>query len=90
MKHLPIQSVSCRQPLTIDNKADNSPVTEADRKAEREMRDIITAAFPDHGIFGEEEGRKQPRSSNEQYLWVLDPIDGTKSFITGKHARASM
>lgn len=73
-----------RQPLTIDNKADKSPVTEADRKAERAMRDLISAKFPDHGIFGEEEGMQQPKSSDTQYLWVLDPIDGTKSFITGK------
>jgi len=58
-------------------------VTEADRKAERAMRDLISAKFPDHGIFGEEEGMQQPKSSDAQYLWVLDPIDGTKSFITG-------
>ena len=47
------------------------------------MRDLISAKFPDHGIFGEEEGMQQPKSSETQYLWVLDPIDGTKSFITG-------
>ncbi len=58
-------------------------MTEADRKAERAMRDLISAKFPDHGIFGEEEGMQQPKSSDTQYLWVLDPIDGTKSFITG-------
>lgn len=50
------------------------------------MRDLIADRFPDHGIFGEEEGMKQPKSSEAQYLWVLDPIDGTKSFITGEHS----
>ena len=48
------------------------------------MRDIITKRHPDHGIFGEEEGMQQPKMGDDQYLWVLDPIDGTKSFITGK------
>lgn len=73
-----------RQPLTIDSKADKSPVTEADRQAEHAMRQKIADRFPDHGIFGEEEGMQQPRDTDAQYLWVLDPIDGTKSFITGK------
>lgn len=50
------------------------------------MRDLIADRFPDHGIFGEEEGMKQPQTSDAQYLWVLDPIDGTKSFITGEHS----
>ena len=84
--HSPVSISGCRQPLNIDNKADNSPVTEADRKAERAMRDIITDRYPDHGIFGEEEGMKQPKTGDDQYLWVLDPIDGTKSFITGGNA----
>ena len=48
------------------------------------MRHIIAEKYPDHGIFGEEEGMKQPKTGDDQYLWVLDPIDGTKSFITGK------
>ena len=47
------------------------------------MRQRIAERFPDHGIFGEEEGMKQPQETDAQYLWVLDPIDGTKSFITG-------
>lgn len=47
------------------------------------MRQKIAETFPDHGIFGEEEGMQQPRDTDAQYLWVLDPIDGTKSFITG-------
>ena len=49
------------------------------------MREKITERFPDHGIFGEEEGMKQPKDTDAQYLWVLDPIDGTKSFITGDY-----
>ena len=69
--------------MAIDDKADRSPVTEADRQAERAMREKIAERFPDHGIFGEEEGMKQPTDTDAQYLWVLDPIDGTKSFITG-------
>ncbi|KAL3157581.1 hypothetical protein ABBQ32_012032 [Trebouxia sp. C0010 RCD-2024] len=76
-----------RQPLTIDNKADKSPVTEADRQAEHAMRQKIAETFPDHGIFGEEEGMQQPRDTDAQYLWVLDPIDGTKSFITEQGVR---
>lgn len=47
------------------------------------MRQKIAERFPDHGIFGEEEGMQQPKDTYAQYLWVLDPIDGTKSFITG-------
>lgn len=81
---------ACRQPLTIDNKADKSPVTEADRKAERAMRDLISKRFPDHGIFGEEEGMQQPKPSDTQFLWVLDPIDGTKSFITGTQNQCNL
>lgn len=67
----------------IDSKADNSPVTEADRQAEQAMRKIITERFPEHGVFGEEFGMQDPSGDGKKYLWVLDPIDGTKSFITG-------
>ena len=56
------------------------PVTEADRAAEAAMRRLIQATFPDHGIIGEEFG---PIQSEAEYVWVLDPIDGTKSFIAG-------
>ncbi len=56
------------------------PVTEADRAAESAMRHLIRATFPDHGIVGEEFG---PVQSEAEYVWVLDPIDGTKSFISG-------
>jgi histidinol phosphatase-like enzyme (inositol monophosphatase family) len=69
-----------RQPLDIITKADASPVTLADRAAETAMRDILAARRPLDGIFGEEHGRE--RLEAEQ-VWVLDPIDGTRSFITG-------
>lgn len=69
-----------RRPAEISDKADNSPVTEADRGCERLMRDMIGRYFPDDGIIGEEYGRE---NENAQYVWVLDPIDGTKSFIAG-------
>jgi len=75
----------------IDAKADASPVTEADRKAEAAMRSLIQQTFPSHGVFGEEEGLTvgsgggggDDEAARPNYLWVLDPIDGTKSFITG-------
>jgi len=62
----------------IEIKADQTPVTVADRGAERLIREKITAAFPDHGIFGEEYGAD---NTDTEYLWLIDPIDGTKSFV---------
>lgn len=58
-----------------------SPCTLADRAAERVMRDLIMATYPNHGVYGEEYGIKD---ADAEYVWVLDPIDGTRSFITGK------
>lgn len=69
-----------RQKLTIDDKPDLSPVTVADREAEAAMRRLIAARFPDHGIIGEEFGRER---EDAEFVWVLDPVDGTKSFISG-------
>lgn len=72
-----------RTTLTIDNKQpgrDFDPVTEADRAAEAVMRRLIKASFPQHGIIGEEFGNER---EDADYVWVLDPIDGTKSFIAG-------
>ena len=69
-----------RQPLTVDDKPDLSPVTVADRAAEMAMRRLIAARFPAHGIIGEEFGRER---EDAEFVWVLDPIDGTKSFISG-------
>ena len=69
-----------RQPLSVDDKPDLSPVTAADRAAELAMRDLIERHFPEHGIVGEEFGRVR---EDAEFVWVLDPIDGTKSFISG-------
>ena len=69
-----------RKPLTIRDKTDLSPVTVADREAEEAMRGLIERHFPDHGIFGEEFGGVR---EDAEFVWVLDPIDGTKSFISG-------
>ena len=72
-----------RTSLSIDNKStvhEFDPVTEADRAAEAVMRRLIKANFPPHGIVGEEFGSEH---EDAEYVWVLDPIDGTKSFIAG-------
>jgi inositol-phosphate phosphatase/L-galactose 1-phosphate phosphatase/histidinol-phosphatase len=69
-----------RQPLAVTDKPDLSPVTVADRAAETAMRQLIAARFPEHGIIGEEYG---PERADSEFVWVLDPIDGTKSFISG-------
>jgi myo-inositol-1(or 4)-monophosphatase len=69
-----------RTNVKIENKADESPVTIADKKAEELMRELIMKQYPDHGILGEEFGE---HNSAAEYRWILDPIDGTKSFICG-------
>lgn len=69
-----------RTPIAVDAKGDESPVTIADRDAESAMREMIRAAFPDHGLIGEEHGRER---ADAEWLWILDPIDGTRSFING-------
>lgn len=69
-----------RQKIDIIGKEDDSPVTIADRNAELAMRHLIEAEFPDHGIYGEEYGQVR---TDAEYVWVLDPIDGTHSFISG-------
>jgi histidinol-phosphatase len=69
-----------RKPIAVDDKPDRSPVTAADRAAERAMRELIAARFPGHGIIGEEFA---PLHDDAEFVWVLDPIDGTKSFISG-------
>jgi inositol-phosphate phosphatase/L-galactose 1-phosphate phosphatase/histidinol-phosphatase len=69
-----------RRTLAVDDKPDRSPVTAADRAAEAAMRRLIAARFPDHGIIGEEFGAERDAA---EFVWVLDPIDGTKSFISG-------
>lgn len=69
-----------RTSLTVESKSDYSPVTIADKLAEEKMRALIQKEFPSHGIIGEEFGSE---NSDAEYVWVLDPIDGTKSFISG-------
>ncbi len=67
-----------RSHLAVDFKADHTPVTLADHEAEQVIKDIIHHAFPDHGFYGEESGYDQV---DAEYLWLVDPIDGTKSFV---------
>ncbi len=71
-----------RTALAIENKKVGGfdPVTAADRAAEQTMRALIRKQFPEHGILGEEYGAER---TDAEYVWVLDPIDGTKSFISG-------
>lgn len=64
----------------IDYKADESPVTEVDVAAERAILGVLKARFPDHGYYGEETGAER---ADADYLWLIDPIDGTKSFVRG-------
>ena len=75
-----------RTALTIEDKGRGGsfdPVTAADHAAETAMRALIRRTFPDHGIIGEEYGQER---ADAEYVWVLDPIDGTKSFISGMPA----
>ena len=69
-----------RSDIAVERKADESPVTIADRQAEAIMRDMIMRRYPTHGILGEEYGI---HNDGAEFQWVLDPIDGTKSFVSG-------
>jgi myo-inositol-1(or 4)-monophosphatase len=66
--------------MGLELKSDDSPVTLADRGAEQVMREMIARRFPDHGIVGEEFGTER---GDAEFVWVLDPVDGTKSFVLG-------
>jgi histidinol-phosphatase len=68
-----------RTGLQIEYKGDRSPVTRADRETEQRIVEVLTSAFPDYGIFGEEFGERQGAGAR----WIIDPIDGTKNFIRG-------
>jgi inositol-phosphate phosphatase / L-galactose 1-phosphate phosphatase / histidinol-phosphatase len=70
-----------RAPISVEYKADESPVTIADREAERAMRDLIRARLPEHGIEGEEFAIEH---DGAELVWSLDPIDGTKAFVIGR------
>jgi len=69
-----------RAPLAVENKADASPVTIADRNTEAAIREAIAERYPEHGIMGEEYGA---HGADREHVWIIDPIDGTKSFISG-------
>lgn len=70
-----------RSALLVEAKGDASPVTEADRAAERAIRALLAERFPDHGVIGEEYGAEREHA---EYVWVIDPIDGTRAFVTGR------
>lgn len=69
-----------RSEINVETKSDSSPVTIADKSTEEKLREMIMKEYPDHGIIGEEFGK---HNENALYQWILDPIDGTKSFICG-------
>jgi inositol-phosphate phosphatase/L-galactose 1-phosphate phosphatase/histidinol-phosphatase len=69
-----------RKPLLVNDKEDQSPVTIADKNTELKIRELIEKKYPNHGILGEEFEKKD---TDSEYLWVIDPIDGTRSFIAG-------
>jgi len=78
-----------RESFAVETKGDESPVTIADKNAESAMRKLVKSRYPSHAIFGEEHGielgeKSEGNGDGHEYLWVFDPIDGTKSFITGK------
>jgi myo-inositol-1(or 4)-monophosphatase len=75
------------KPMLINGVEVFDPVTEADRQAEKAIRAIIDAERPDDGILGEEFGEKKGRNA---LRWVLDPVDGTRAFINGRHEWASL
>lgn len=66
--------------IEVQIKADASPVTQADVECEEAIKNVLGQAFPDHGFFGEELGQE---SMDADYIWLIDPIDGTKSFVRG-------
>lgn len=75
-----------RKGIAAEQKSDASPVTLADREAETAIRAILSDAFPEFGLLGEEFGHEK----RGRYTWVVDPIDGTRSFITGRPSFATL
>ncbi len=69
-----------RTDLAVETKPDHSPVTEADRACERRIVEILLSEFPDYGLCGEEQGEQPGKTARR---WIIDPIDGTKSFVRG-------
>lgn len=70
-----------RTKIPVDAKPDRSPVTLADKEIEKNLREFLIKNFPDHGIIGEEFGNVNEKA---EFVWVIDPIDGTRAFMTGK------
>ena len=77
----PILRRHFRAKLDVIRKGDESPVTQADRQAEAAIRQLLNREVPDHGIIGEEHGSER---TGADYVWVLDPLDGTRAFVVGK------
>lgn len=74
-----------RRPVSVAYKSDATPVTAVDREVERALRDAIAAEFPSHGIIGEEYGADLGDAGERgEVAWIIDPIDGTKAFVTGR------
>lgn len=76
-----------RRKLAVTDKADGTPVTDVDKAVEALLRKRIRSAFPEHGLIGEEEGGER---GDAEWVWVIDPIDGTLSFILGKPTFATL
>ncbi len=78
-----------RKGFAVRIKADATPVTEVDEAAEAAVKAVLTSAFPEHGFYGEESGLDRGRdrdgkpNADAEYLWLVDPIDGTKAFVRG-------
>ncbi len=67
------------QDFSVEIKTDATPVTEVDREAEAAIKRVLREAFPEHAFYGEEEGRE----GDSEFIWLIDPIDGTKAFVRG-------
>lgn len=74
-----------RQPVSTEYKDDSSPVTQCDKESEMIVREMIMSQFPDHGILGEEFPAHQ---ADAEFVWIIDPVDGTKYFMIGQPAFA--
>ena len=71
---------AAREPFQMEIKGDGSPVTSVDKAVEDRIRGLIADEYPDHGILGEERGAT---ASDNEFVWVIDPIDGTLPFLSG-------
>lgn len=76
-----------RQPVSTEYKDDSSPVTQCDRESEAVMRELVMQHYPEHGILGEE---FPPHQAAAEFVWIIDPVDGTKYFMTGHPLFASL